>query len=187
MGEIRTFIAVDVPAQCKQRIADLQKELRAYPGRVTWTRAEGIHVTLKFLGNVEATRIDAVAEALARAVRGAQRPRLCARGTGAFPSWRSPRVFWIGVEDEGGNLARIQRAVEEELEGLGFPREGRPFTPHLTLARVKAPGSVAAMVARLREVDFRTEPFEAEEILVMRSDLKPQGAEYTPLRRVPIG
>jgi 2'-5' RNA ligase len=187
MGGIRTFIAVDIPSQSKEKIAALQRELQAFPGRVSWTRAEGIHVTLKFLGNVEGNRIDAIAQAVSRAVAGKPRPKLRVSGTGAFPNWRNPRVLWVGLVDEGDMLRDIQAAVERELEGLGFPREERPFVPHLTLARVKVPASVSAMVAHLRETRFEADPFEATEVLVMRSDLKPDGAEYTPLRRVPIG
>ncbi len=187
MAGIRTFIAVDVPEDVKERIGELQDELRRFPGRLTWTRAQGIHVTLKFLGNVPPEQIDAIEAAVRRAASGKPKPHLRVAGTGAFPSWRRPRVLWVGLEDMDGVLGLVQKAVEEELGRLGFEPEGRAFTPHLTLARVKVAASVGEIVRRLRGREFDAGEFDVEEVLVMRSDLKPSGAEYTPLRRVPIG
>ena len=186
MAKIRTFIAVELPEEMKQGLARLQADLRKHGARVSWTRPEGLHVTLKFLGNVEESQIEAIAEAVRTAVSGSTRPRLTVAGTGAFPGWGSPRVLWVGVEDEEGRLGAIQARLEKELEKLGFEREKRAFKPHLTLGRVKAIGGVRPVSEDLRnrQVDLGT--FEVTQIVVMKSDLKPTGAVYTPLAKIAV-
>ena len=186
MPKIRTFIAVELPERVKRELADLQADLRRYGARISWTRPEGLHVTLKFLGNVEEKQIEAIAEAVKVAVADVERPRLTVEGTGAFPSWGGPRVLWVGVEDEGGRLGQIQARLEKELEKLGFEREKRTFKPHLTLGRVKAIGGVRPVTEDLRDRQVALGTFEVAEVVVMKSDLKPTGAVYTPLAKISI-
>ncbi len=186
MPQIRTFIAVELPEAIKRELARLQSDLRRYGARVSWTRPEGLHVTLKFLGNVDERQIEAIAEAVKTAVAGEKQPRLTVVGTGAFPSWGSPRVLWVGVEDEKNRLAEIQARLDKELEKLGFEREKRAFKPHLTLGRVKAIGGVRPVCEDLRNREVALGTFEVAEIVVMKSDLKPTGAVYTPLAKISI-
>ncbi|MDZ7338850.1 MAG: RNA 2',3'-cyclic phosphodiesterase [candidate division KSB1 bacterium] len=186
MAKVRTFIAIDIPAAQKEQIATLQGQLRALGARVTWTRPEGIHLTLKFLGDVDEGQIAQVAEAVGRAARGIEPFEVSIAGTGAFPDFRRPRVLWVGVKEPSGRLKALAQAVELQLQPLGFPREGRDFSPHLTLGRVKDPRGVEPVVRALQQTNFVGGSFAVQEVVVMRSDLKPSGAEYTALHRIAL-
>ncbi|MBC7188086.1 MAG: RNA 2',3'-cyclic phosphodiesterase [Calditrichaeota bacterium] len=186
MAKIRTFIAIDIPAAQKEQIAQLQATLRRVGGRISWTRPEGIHLTLKFLGDVDQAQIPAVAEAVARASRQVAPFEVSIAGVGAFPNFRQPRVLWVGIEEPTGRLKTLARAIEEELRPLGFPPEGRDFSPHLTLGRVKDPRGVESVVRALQQANFAAGTFVAHEVRVMKSDLKPTGAEYTALHHIAL-
>ncbi len=186
MAKIRTFIAIDIPVRQKEQMANLQRRLRELGGRVSWTRPEGVHLTLKFLGEVEEGQLPQVAEAVRRATRGVAPFEVNIQGTGAFPDFRRPRVLWVGIEEPSGRLKVLAQAVERELRGLGFPPEGRDFSPHLTLGRVKDPRGMEPVVRALRQEEFAGGSFAVHEVLVMRSDLKPTGAEYTALHRIAL-
>jgi len=186
VGTLRTFIAIDIPEPQKERIASLQDRLRRLGGRIGWTRPEGIHLTLKFLGDVEEERVPLVAEAVARAASSTAPFEIEIAGAGAFPNLRRPRVLWVGITEPTGRLKGLARAIEQELVPLGFPPEGRDFSPHLTLGRVKDPRDVEPVVRALQQANFAGGTFVAREVRVMKSDLKPTGAEYTALHRIPL-
>jgi len=193
MSEIRCFVAVDLGAPVKTQLAEVQRQLSAGmpPGSVRWVRPESVHLTLKFLGNVPAGRIQEIASALRRASQPAVPFSFRVAGAGCFPNLSRPRVVWIGVDDAGGALRSLQNAMEKALAPLGFPPEGRPFQPHLTLGRTQRRASTedaraigesvrALALGTLGDVDVR-------EVIFMRSDLSPEGARYTPLDRIPLG
>lgn len=186
MAKIRTFIAIDIPAAQREQIAQLQATLRRVGGRISWTRPEGIHLTLKFLGDVDQAQIPAVAEAVTRASRQVAPFEVGIAGVGAFPNFRQPRVLWVGIEEPTGRLKALARAIEEELRPLGFPPEVRDFSPHLTLGRVKDPRGVESVVRALQQANFAGGTFVANEVRVMKSDLKPTGAEYTALHHIAL-
>ncbi|MDI7277312.1 MAG: RNA 2',3'-cyclic phosphodiesterase, partial [Anaerolineae bacterium] len=135
---VRTFVAIELDVDLRTTLGELQGRLRRAPlarlGR--WVAPEGIHLTLKFLGNVPAGRVPELGEALRRACARIAPFEIAIAGLGCFPSYQRPRVLWVGVEEPTGSLERLYSAVERELERVGFRPEGRPFTPHLTLARV---------------------------------------------------
>ncbi len=186
MAKIRTFIAIDVPTSQKEQIARLQGQLRGLGGRISWTRPEGIHLTLKFLGDVEERQLPLVAEAVVRAARHTGPLEIGITGTGAFPNLRHPRVLWVGVAEPTGRLKELAHAIAQELRPLGFPPEDREFSPHLTLGRVKDPRGLEQVVRALQEANFSGGTFVAREVRVMKSDLKPTGAEYTALHHIPL-
>jgi 2'-5' RNA ligase len=186
MASLRTFICIELPEQIRERIAELQRQLKAFGSGVSWTRPEGIHLTLKFLGDVESFQIETIAEAVARASYGIRAIGITVAGVGAFPNLARPRIFWIGVEERTGKLHQLQALIETELSRLGYPREQRRFSPHLTLGRVKSPDAVKEICSKLQQQGFAPMNFSAAAIIVMRSDLKPDGAEYTPLRRIEL-
>ena len=159
-------------------------------GGVGWTRPEGIHLTLKFLGDIRESQIQPLQGVLTRAAAPARPFTLEARGLGVFPTARAPRVLWIGLHggpEELAVLRRLQAEVEEGAAALGFQKEARPFTPHLTLARVRdrsAPGLDRLLEAnRDRAVGTLT----AASIGLIRSELRPAGPIYTTLVEVPFG
>ncbi len=179
-GKIRSFIAVDLSAPVHAALGRLLDDLRGLKCDVRWVRAEGMHVTLKFLGWVETNRLAQVHESVAAAVASAPALRVRARGLGAFPGWRRPRVLWVGLEGEG--LAALAHTVEAAVIRLGFEPERRAFTPHITLGRV----SGMRGWSRVEEV-FKTHLSDdfgeslIDTVTIYRSTLHPHGAVYTPL------
>ena len=176
---IRTFIAVEIPESIKSRIERLQEPLRQIGAKVSWTKPSNIHLTLKFLGGVEASRIERVSRAVERAARGIAPFEVEIGGTGCFPSPRSPRVLWVGLPDVPEALRQLYSNLESELEREGFPLEKRRFSPHLTIGRIREQHNATAVAEALIASGFEPEAFKANEVIVMRSDLKPTGSIYT--------
>lgn len=186
MATLRTFIAIELPAVIRAALADLQQQLKPLGRGVSWTRPDGIHLTLKFLGDIESGRVEAIAQAVERACLGTAAFTITVTGVGGFPNLTRPRVLWVGVEERTGRLNTIQARIESELATLGLPREERRFSPHLTLGRVKLPEALQSLCAEMQQRGFAPMPFTAESLVVMRSELKPDGALYTPLKRIEL-
>ena len=183
---IRTFIAVPIPEAVKGRIADLLQGLVSTGADVKWVRVDAVHLTLKFLGDVERERISAVTGAVRRAVSGFPKTAVHLAGTGAYPDIRRPRVLWVGVAEGSDRLRSLAEKVDAALAGDGFERETRPFSAHLTLGRVRSPRGVADAVSRMREANWDGGVFEADTVAVMQSDLQRTGAVYTALATIPL-
>ena len=138
MEQIRAFIAVELPPAVREAVEGVVRELRSGIGDgVRWVRPEGVHLTLKFLGDIDAGSVPAVSRAMAQCAASAAPFDLFLEGVGVFPNARRPRVIWIGLGGALEPLLALQHSIDRELEGLGFARERRPFTPHLTLGRVR--------------------------------------------------
>jgi 2'-5' RNA ligase len=183
---IRSFVAVDLAAPVRHAVAELQSALARVKADVRWVRAEGLHVTLKFLGSVEAARLERVHEALAVAVADKPALHVRVRDLGAFPGWRRPRVVWVGLQGEG--LAELARSIDAALVALDFERERRAFTAHLTLGRVNS----LRGWQRLEEVckahlDDNFGESEINAVTIYRSTLQRGGAVYTALWTIPLG
>lgn len=192
---IRTFIAIELPTQVQEALAITQNRLReaiAKPGGeapVRWVAPQSIHLTLKFLGDVPAERIPAVTQAVTQAAKGHKPVSLILAAAGCFPDLRRPRVIWVGLQGDLDALDRLQRAIEGALMHLGFPKEERAFTPHLTLGRLRdtaTPQERQALGEATRGLAVPQVAFTTEEIAVMRSDLQPTGAIYTRLASIPL-
>jgi 2'-5' RNA ligase len=182
---LRVFCAVELPAEVRDAAAAHVGGLRRdFPeARASWARAASLHVTLKFIGEVEPARVVELSRAAGAAVEGSSPFGLSVEGTGTFPPRGAARVLWLGVADESGGLARLQRRLEEECEAAGFPREPRAFKPHLTLARLRASKDAPRVSEAHRRQTFGPYPFRVSELIVMRSELGPGGSRYTPLSR----
>ena len=177
----RAFISIEVPEIVKQRVDQLQAKLRASGGDVRWVKAKGLHVSLKFLGPVPVSMITTIIESLEPLVHRGRRSHVTIGGIGAFPDLKNPRVIWVGLEADE-RLMRLQNEVEKALELLGFVPDERAFRPHLTLGRVRSKRGRTALINALEnEKSFSIGHFELSELCLMKSDLKPQGAVYTPL------
>ena len=184
---VRTFICIEVPQSIKERIARLQEALGRHEARISWVKSSNIHLTIKFLGDVEAARIPAVCSAAERAVQLSSTFDIEVGGAGCFPSAKSPRVFWVGLTAVPYPLAQLQGSIENELANEGFPREGRRFSPHLTIGRVRSPKQASLAAEELIKVGFDVESFRVVEVIVMRSDLNPTGSVYTPIVKLKVG
>jgi len=188
MGElIRTFIAIEIPDGIKTAMADVQGALRKAGADVGWTRPEGVHLTLKFLGSVKAELIPQLSAAVEAAIKGEAPLVVDVKGTGVFPNARAPRVVWLGLGGDIDALAVLARKVDAACEGLGFNPEGRPFKPHLTLGRVKSSKGVKALMDALKSFEkAELGGFKALSVSIMKSELKPSGAVYTQLHEIKL-
>ena len=177
---VRIFVALDIPADVRGRIAELIRALVPSCPKARWVRTEGMHVTLKFIGETPAEKVERIRDALGK-IAPVGPLELHFRNVGFFPNARRPRVFWTGIE-ASPNLAPLAAAVEAQLAPLGIPREEREFKPHLTLARFKEEMNLAPLHAELASrgaLDFGA--MCADEFHLYESRLKPGGAEYFKL------
>jgi 2'-5' RNA ligase len=180
---MRAFIAVDLPEEIHAALSQKQAALRAACPDARWTRPEGIHLTLKFLGEISNAQVSQVTGALAALGRFAPFS-VQVRAFGFFPDARRPRVFWAGLEAPPA-LAELAGRVEAAMEGLGFPREERPFKPHLTLARFKIPRPQPGLQALVSREAPDLGRFDVSEFFLFESKLSPHGAEYGKVMRFP--
>ncbi len=182
---MRTFIAIDLSKEIKDHLSDFVDKLVRLGGEVKWVSRESMHLTLKFLGEIDEGRAAAVGDLLQTTASAHDPIPLACRGTGSFPPGsRNPRVLWVGVE-AGPRLAKLQEEIESGCERLGFERESRPFQPHLTLGRVKSPSGLGRVLREFeekREGDFGR--MTVRSVTFFQSRLKPAGAEYHVLKEV---
>jgi 2'-5' RNA ligase len=178
---LRTFIAIELSDAVRETLIGFQREIRRFHAPVRWVRAEGMHLTLKFLGEVSADRIAAIRSVLDDV--SALHPSFLLEfsGTGTFPAGtrRAPRVIWAGIS-RNRHLEALHTDLEASLEEIGYPRERRRFHPHLTLGRIKASHGLEAaleFLKRKKEAEFGT--MRAGSIVLFESVLRPTGAEYS--------
>jgi len=184
---IRSFIAIELPEETIQNLAAIQEQLKGSRARVRWVKLGSIHLTLKFLGNISPVQVDEIAAAAAQVVVDEPPVTLCPAGLGAFPSNRKPRVIWVGLRGEVERLVNIQAGLEKALEPLGFAQEGRGFRPHLTIGRVKDRRGLQSLIEAMSTQELpEFNSFDADEIILYKSDLRPTGAIYTKLHRMPL-
>ncbi len=179
-------MAADLPPDLRARLGAIQAALESVPLPVRWARPQGIHLTLKFLGEVASERLPAIQEALSLAGRGIEPFRLEAAGVGTFPESGSPRVIWVGVRGDLEALGRLHEGIDVALEGIGFPAEARDYHPHLTLGRVKVPGRGDWRAAIRPAAVTPGGAFAVEEFVLFESRLGPKGPAYNALVRFPL-
>jgi RNA 2',3'-cyclic 3'-phosphodiesterase len=177
---VRLFVALEIPSAVRENLAALVRELRALAPQAKWVRTENLHVTLKFIGEVPEVELAAIRSALG-GVRSNLPVTLDFRGLGFFPNEKHPRVFWAGIE-ASANLKALAADIEDAAEKIGVPREKRPFSPHLTLARFESPKPSDPFRAAISKNAAREcGSLRASQFLLIESKLKPAGAEYTTL------
>lgn len=181
---MRAFIAIELPESIREALAREQARFRGVCPDARWTRPEGIHLTLKFLGQISDDQVEEVKKALGQLARF-DKFKVQAKGFGFFPNAKRPRVFWAGLEAPP-DLARLAAQVESATAAIGFSPENRAFSPHLTLARFNVPRPQPKLQALLAE---QSEPtlgtFEVSEFFLWESKLSPRGAEYRKVARFP--
>jgi 2'-5' RNA ligase len=190
--EIRSFIAIELPEEVRRGLAALRSELQRDEHRfVKWVDPYGIHLTLKFLGNIHAGRVTEVTGAMEGAARGIRSFPVQSSGLGVFPSIKQVRVFWVGIGGQMDRLSGLQRNIDSALADLGFAREERPFVPHLTLARVRqgaSPSDRRSFGALVDSAVFEHEyGVEVKAVSLMKSQLTPAGAVYSRLSVAQLG
>ena len=184
---IRAFIAIEFPEEVFAKIREIQKGLKSSGLKLKWVAPENIHLTLKFLGDIDSRDLEKIKEAIRETIRGCSRISLVAKGLGVFPGLNRPRVVWVGVSGELEQLKRLQQGLDDSLETLGFPKEERAFCGHLTLARVKGAIHSEKLVEALKRFkDIESDPFWVESVVLFKSELTPAGAIYTELMRASL-
>ena len=183
---LRLFIAIELPSEVLSALTQLQHQLQrdSALARLRWVRPEGIHLTLKFLGETPATQQPAIESALQRAIQGVSPFQLALGRLGSFGGKQSPRVLWLDLTGDTDPLVKLQRQVEAQLSPIGFPPETKRFSPHLTLARIPQEDArivAPALAAAIHPVPVPTATMPVREISLMQSDLRPGGAVYTRL------
>ena len=191
MEEIRSFIAIELPDELKRELTKLEAQLKANDTPfVKWVDPSGIHLTLKFLGNVNLKQIEEIVRAMEKAVVGISPFRLEVKDLGVFPGPARVRVVWVGLGDDLDTLTRLQERIEANVSPLGFPPEGRPFSPHLTLARVReeATPQERESLGQLITVTKAALSFSftVTSLSLMRSILSREGALYSQLASIPL-
>ncbi len=183
---MRCFIAIEISDEIRKALGELIQRLSGMGRGIRWVPPENIHLTLKFLGEVEDDRVPEIGRRLSEISSGHSPISLRVRGAGAFPSLRSPQVIWVGSEVSPG-LESLYREIEEAMAALGFERERRDFNPHLTLGRVKDRRALDPVMKELQLMkDQDWGAVEVTEVVLMKSVLTPKGAEYSRVSVFPL-
>ncbi len=183
---LRCFIAVTLPAPLKQSVGKMMRSLRETGADVKWIPEQNLHITLKFLGATDEEKIEEITGALRKKISPRPAFYITIGGVGSFPGGRHPRVIWVGIQ-EYGPLEYIYSDVEEAMTKFGYPPEDRPFSPHLTIGRVRSGKRLPEVLKRLDELRAASfDGFEVKGVTLMKSDLKPGGAEYSSLAEIPL-
>lgn len=189
---LRLFIAIELPETIHANIAHAMATLQKATPRhaVRWVPPENLHLTLKFLGTTPEDQVENVGQALGKAIEGQPAFFIDIEGSGCFPDYRRPRVIWLGLKDATKQLSPLRNTVEALITPLGFPTDSRPFSPHLTLGRVKdrTSSEVLAQIGRgvqNQHIGHITS-WPCHAVSLMQSDLQPSGAVYTQLVHYPL-
>ncbi|HSD80223.1 MAG TPA: RNA 2',3'-cyclic phosphodiesterase [Solirubrobacteraceae bacterium] len=190
-GSIRSFVAVLLPEDLRQRVdaaaAPLRERAAALGVRVSWGRAETFHLTLRFLGAIDEARVERVREAMAEAAAATAPFTVGLGGFGGFPSARSPRVVWLGLTAGDEALAGLHARLEQALAARGIPPEGRAFHGHLTLGRARDLRGAPELAALVSAPAPPLGEARVDAVHLMRSELAPTGARHSVLARAPLG
>ena len=185
---IRTFIAFELPPPVILLLQKMQQDLKRLKIRARWVQPENIHLTLKFLGNINPDDIDKIGAAMTGAAIEFSPITLSVRGIGVFPGIKRPRVIWVGLGGDIRSLIALQGRLEEKLAGVGFPKDKRSFKAHLTLGRIKQAASQALVRQMLNEyATLRSVDATFNQIILYKSGLKPSGAVYSKLKQANFG
>ncbi|MEC8857715.1 MAG: RNA 2',3'-cyclic phosphodiesterase [Chloroflexota bacterium] len=190
--KVRSFIAIPVPSERIEALEQSVKHLDEEIGRhVRWVRPEGIHLTLKFMGDIPAATAERVLEALLPVTAGFNSFQLSISGLGVFPNSRRPRVLWAGLDGGLKSLSELHMAVDEAVGKLGLPKDQRPFSPHLTLGRVRrdaAEGQLQKIGEAMSSTKIPSVPaWLADTVNLMRTELDPAGSRHYLMGSAPIG
>ncbi len=184
---IRIFIATEVSDRIANEIANIQDRLKDSADRVSWVKPGNIHLTLRFLGDIEENRMEEIYRAMLQSVSGIDPHDISVKGIGVFPNLNNPRVIWLGVVDEE-KLKIIYKALERELCMVGFEKEDRNFHPHISIGRVRYLSNKRAFKERIEGLNgIELGNLIIDKILLYKSELKPSGAIHTRLKEAKLG
>jgi len=185
---LRAFIAVEIPGEIRDSIADIRRRLKKTGADARWVKTQNMHLTLRFLGNdVPRETVDAIGAMLHNRLGSVEQFKITIAGLGAFPNAAEPRVVWLGIQPSDGPMPALRDAVESAVEEAGWPRDDRRFAAHLTLGRIKSQSGIGKL-RRLLE-SGRNDPVGStivDSVALIRSNLTPSGPVYQTLTTVPL-
>lgn len=182
---MRTFIAVEIGQDSKDKLAKLEDEFKRIAADVKWVKPDNIHITLKFLGEVPAGDIEKINKAVETATQKFKTFEINLREVGGFPSLKNPRVIWVGVEEGKEELIRLSQSVDRELSSLGFPPEERDFVPHLTIGRVKSSKNIKELAQKIdKHQNANFGQGIVDKVLIMESNLNLKGPTYSVIKEI---
>ena len=185
---MRTFIAIQIPDIVKSELIQITDKLKSSRADLKWVKPEGIHLTLKFLGNIDEQKATEVKEVLNKVVKAEVPFEIRLEGLGAFPKPAFPRVIWAGVKEGAQNTINLAKNLEEQLEKIGFEKERRSFYPHLTLGRLRSPQNKGKLSNLLESTKFKSSSIiKVARLNLIQSTLTPTGAIYTVLYQAELG
>ncbi len=182
----RIFLAIDLPKDLIKAVEKEQLKWMETGAGVKWVSPNQIHLTLKFIGEIAEARLKQLIEATEQICKQIQSFPLSLEGTGAFPSPKRPKVFWLGVAGDLDMLHSLQESIESGLEKVGFPRENRKFSPHITIARTKREKRLTELLRQMVASQLPSTNFDVKEVVIYQSILGPEGPKYIPLARCPL-
>jgi RNA 2',3'-cyclic 3'-phosphodiesterase len=180
---MRCFIAIEIPSEVKSAFIELQNDLKSAGADVAWTNPDNVHLTLKFLGEIDKKLVSEVERICLETIAAMQPFNLGINGIGLFPNERHPRVLWVGLGGEVETLERLQEQLDERLAGIGFEIEEKDFQPHLTVGRIRSNKNLRELLVKSAGYTLPSLSFVVQEIVLMKSDLLPAGACYSELAK----
>jgi len=187
MGTIRSFIALELPDSLRKALAKVQQNLLYQTNCVRWVKPENIHLTLKFIGYIDESQGATISLLLTKICTGVSPFAFSAIGIGAFPNKKNPKVIWVGIREDQQQILCFQKKLDEALGDIGLPKEKRPFTPHLTLGRMKVIKDKKAFEHLLEQFsEANLGSYQSSEVVFFRSDLLPTGPRYTAIKTVQL-
>jgi RNA 2',3'-cyclic 3'-phosphodiesterase len=185
---LRAFVAFKLPEHVMDRAAALQGALKASGLKLQWVKPQNLHLTLKFLGDIPEADVSKVGAAIDHVVGNEPPLEMTLQGMGAFPGIKRPRVLWVGFGGHVQDLKRLHLKLEDQLDKIGFDRDKRGFKAHLTIARIKRRVAPERLLDAIKALgDFPPHSFVARKMVLYKSDLRTQGAVYTPLAEAELG
>jgi RNA 2',3'-cyclic 3'-phosphodiesterase len=186
---MRTFIAIELPKEIKEYLAKLQQELKTAQADVKWVEPDNIHLTLKFLGEIDDTLLEKITAIINDVANKISAFKLRINSLGAFPKIDSPRVIWVGVDAGDKEVKEIAGKLEEEIAKIGIPKEDRPFSSHITIGRTKSGLNQQKLVQVLKDkfdLGGKNPEFSASKITLFKSTLSPKGPAYEILKEADL-
>lgn len=185
MNSLRSFIALPTSSDVQSRILRLLRELESIPSDVKWDTPDKFHITLKFLGNVEALLLESLSQHLESHIAPIRVFDVTYSEVGGFPDLSQPRVLWLGARNNP-DIMTLHTAIEEACATFGFKKDDRAFHPHVTLGRVKGPRGLDRLTATLKSLTFEPVIAHCTKLHLVRSELHPAGSRYTVLKSIPL-
>ncbi|MBW1971287.1 MAG: RNA 2',3'-cyclic phosphodiesterase [Deltaproteobacteria bacterium] len=185
---LRSFLAIDINPEIKGKIAKAIEKFHFDDLGVRWVKSENLHLTIKFFGSITNNMVDKGILRLTELLKGFAPFNFKLSGVGAFPTITNPKVIWLGVSDGNENITVLWEMVENSLSALGFKKENRNFSPHLTIGRMKSAKRKKELIEKLIKIkDIEFGEVSAKYLSFYKSDLRPTGPIYTCLAQIPFG